>query len=99
MKTARIAELKNNLSRYLDHVRGGGTVVVLDRDRPVAQIMPLSRAARAAGADQERLARLERRGLVRRGSGGVPPWLSRRRPRRLRGSVLADLLAEREAGW
>ena len=42
MKKARIAELKNNLSRYLEHVRGGGSVLVLDRDRPVARIVPLA---------------------------------------------------------
>lgn len=99
MKKARIAELKNHLSRYLDHVRGGGSVLVLDRDQPVAQIVPLQSATRAAGSQKERLARLERRGLIRRGAGGLPEWLGRRRPPRLRGSVLLDLLKEREAGW
>jgi prevent-host-death family protein len=43
VKSAKIAELKNNLSRYLDYVKAGGAVMVLDRDRPVAQIVPLSR--------------------------------------------------------
>ena len=41
MKRAKIAILKNNLSRYLAHVRGGGTVLVLDRDQPVARLMPV----------------------------------------------------------
>jgi antitoxin (DNA-binding transcriptional repressor) of toxin-antitoxin stability system len=98
MKRARIADLKNNLSRYLDHVRGGGTVMVLDRDQPVAQIVPLARSARTARGGEDRLVRLERRGFVRRGAGGVPPELGKHRPR-LRGSVLKDLLAEREGGW
>jgi len=71
MKTARIAELKNNLSRYLDHVRAGGTVMVLDRDAPVAQIVPLPQAAITSKGDEARLARLERRGLIRRGKGGA----------------------------
>ena len=62
MKKARIAELKNHLSRYLDHVKGGGSVLVLDRDQPVAQIVPLQSAGRGSGSDEERLARLERRG-------------------------------------
>ena len=39
MKGAKIGELRNHLSRYLDHVRGGGEVLVLDRDRPVARIV------------------------------------------------------------
>ncbi len=45
MTKARIAELKNNLSRFLQHVRGGGTVLVLDRDEAVAQIVPLPRTS------------------------------------------------------
>lgn len=99
MKKARIAELKNHLSRYLDHVKGGGSVLVLDRDQPVAQIVPLQSAGRGSGSHEERLARLERRGIIRRGTGGLPDWLGRRKPPRLRGSVLKDLLKEREAGW
>lgn len=98
MKRARIAQLKDHLSRYLEHVRAGGTVVVLDRDQPVAQIVPLA-AAPPGRADGDRLARLERRGLIRRGRGGLPEWLGRRRPPRFRGSVLKDLLAERARGW
>ena len=100
MKSAKIAELKNNLSRYLDYVKAGGAVMVLDRDRPVAQIVPLSRpGAGRAGGDDVRLTRLERRGVIRRGAGGLPDWLGRRRPPRLRGSVLRDVLTERRRGW
>jgi prevent-host-death family protein len=98
MKLAKIAELKNNLSRYLDHVRAGGTVTVLDRDEPIAQIVPLRRAGRRKGDDEDRLAELERKGLIRRGRGGLPEWLGRPRPR-LRGSLLQDVLAERRSGW
>ena len=87
--------MKNNLSRYLEYVRGGGTVLILDRDLPVARIVPLQHSAPAAGDDDTRLARLERRGLIRRGKGGLPEWLGRRKPPRLRGSVLRDLLDER----
>jgi len=99
MKKAKIAELKNNLSRYLEHVRGGGAVLVLDRDQPVAQIVPLKATGRASGDRKARLVRLERRGLIRRGAGGLPEWLGKRRPPRLRGSVLRDLRGERESGW
>jgi antitoxin (DNA-binding transcriptional repressor) of toxin-antitoxin stability system len=99
MKRAKIAELKNNLSRYLEHVKAGGTILVLERDRPVAQIVPCGGRGSGSAADDQRLLRLERRGLIRRGSGGLPEWLGRRKPPRLRGSVLQDLLQEREAGW
>jgi prevent-host-death family protein len=99
VKSAKIADLKNNLSRYLEHVKAGGSVMVLERDRPVAQIVPLSGSrGRRAGVDA-RLARLERRGIIRRGTGGLPDWLGQRRPPRLRGSVLKDVLAERGRGW
>ena len=99
MKSAKIADLKNNLSRYLEHVKAGGSVMVLERDRPIAQIVPLSGSrGRRAGVDA-RLARLERRGIIRRGTGGLPDWLGQRRPPRLRGSVLKDVLAERGRGW
>lgn len=100
MKSAKVAELKNNLSRYLDHVKAGGSVLVLDRDRPVAQIIPLPKVSgQASGSDAARLSRLERRGMIRRGTGGLPGWFGKRRPPRLRGSVLRDLLTERRGGW
>ena len=100
MKRANIAELKNNLSRYLDYVKAGGTVLVLERDRPVAQIVALSRSRMPRRSrDEARLNRLERRGVIRRGSGGLPEWLGKRRPPRLRGSVLRDLLAQRASRW
>jgi prevent-host-death family protein len=98
VKTAGVAELKNQLSRYLDHVRAGGTVIVLDRDQPVARIVPIAGLSRGRGAVDQRLLRLERQGLIRRGRGGLPGWAGRR-PRRARRSVLKALLHERETGW
>jgi len=41
MREVRIAELKAKLSEYLRAVRRGETVVVLDRETPVAQIVPV----------------------------------------------------------
>jgi prevent-host-death family protein len=41
MKQARIADLKSRLSEYLRAVRRGDTVAVLDRDTPIAQIVPI----------------------------------------------------------
>jgi prevent-host-death family protein len=98
MKKARIAELKNNLSRCLEHVRAGGSVLVLDRDRPVARLVPVKTTDRVGGGDSASLARLDRKGLVRLGVGGLPAWLDRPRPR-LKGGLLKDLLAERRSGW
>jgi prevent-host-death family protein len=40
MSDVRIADLKARLSEYLRSVRNGGTLTVLDRDTPVARIVP-----------------------------------------------------------
>ena len=41
MKQVRIAELKARLSEHLRLVRQGETIAVLDRDTPVAHIVPI----------------------------------------------------------
>lgn len=40
MTTVRIADLKSRLSEYLRMVRSGRTLTVLDRDTPIARILP-----------------------------------------------------------
>jgi antitoxin (DNA-binding transcriptional repressor) of toxin-antitoxin stability system len=99
MKYAKIGQLRDGLSRYIDQVREGGEVLVLDRDRPVARIVPAGASHSAPGSDAERLLDLERRGILRRGKGRYPAVLKGGGPARVRGSVLADLRAERESGW
>lgn len=41
MKQVRIAELKARLSEHLRAVRAGESIAVLDRDTPVAQLIPI----------------------------------------------------------
>ncbi|MBV9612496.1 MAG: type II toxin-antitoxin system prevent-host-death family antitoxin [Acidobacteriaceae bacterium] len=41
MRQVGIAELKSRLSEYLRAVRRGETISVLDRETPVAQIVPV----------------------------------------------------------
>jgi len=41
MSDVRIADLKARLSEHLRSVRNGGTLTVLDRDTPVARIIPV----------------------------------------------------------
>jgi prevent-host-death family protein len=41
MSHVRISDLKARLSEHLRSVRNGGTVTVLDRDTPVARIIPV----------------------------------------------------------
>ncbi len=97
MKTATLTETKNNLSALIDQVRHGETILVLDRGRPVARI---ESAVTADSAAEGRLARLERRGVVRRATAVMPRELLAQKPPAPRGgaSALAALLEEREAG-
>ena len=41
MRQVRIADLKARLSEYLRSVRRGESIVVLDRDTPIAQLVPV----------------------------------------------------------
>jgi len=66
----KIAELKNRLSHYLRRVQRGQSILVCDRDRVIAKIERVSsRDAALLGSDAEWLEHLERRGIIRRGSG------------------------------
>ncbi len=97
MKIASITETKNNLSQLLDLVRHGETVVVTDRNIPIAHLTPVP--AGAAGASDAMLDKLERNGLVRRGKGvaGLREIIETAPPK-ASSSVLAALLEERDEG-
>jgi prevent-host-death family protein len=63
MKRATISQAKDRLSELLASVKRGESVLILERDRPIARIVPVETSERSDG---ERLADLERRGLIRR---------------------------------
>jgi antitoxin (DNA-binding transcriptional repressor) of toxin-antitoxin stability system len=99
VKNAKIGELRNELSRFLGYVRRGGTVRVFDRDRPIADIVPVREpASTGSGALDQTFVDLERRGVLRRGTGEVPERLLRGRLPRAKRSVLDALLEERREG-
>ena len=72
--SVNIAELKNRLSAYLDLVRQGEEIIVRDRSRPIARIIPLS----CAGDYDEEEQALIASGQLRPGSGRADPafWTS-----------------------
>lgn len=41
MRTTNIAELKNNLSSFLADVKRGEEILISDRNKPIAKIVPL----------------------------------------------------------
>ncbi|MGK2851061.1 MAG: type II toxin-antitoxin system Phd/YefM family antitoxin [Candidatus Limnocylindrales bacterium] len=47
MERVGVAELKDNLSRYLRAAEGGAEVEVTDRDRPIARIVPIATTTNA----------------------------------------------------
>lgn len=97
MEKTTISRLKAHLSAYLKKVRAGQTILILDRDEPVAR---LERVGTPAGpADREdRLVRLERAGLLRRASRRLSLDAVRQPAARSKASVLAALLDERRSG-
>src|SRR3990167_7761381 len=69
VRPVKIAELKNRLSYYLRRVQRGESILVCDRDRVIARIERVDPHAPGAESDTEWLDRLERRGVIRRGTG------------------------------
>lgn len=100
MLTTSISDAKNRLSALIDRVRNGETVIITDRDQPVAQLAPLSAPQ---VSDTSRLAELERAGLIKRAATGAVKGLLKRLPPMPtvganKADVLGALLAERDAG-
>ena len=77
-----IRELRDNLSRYLDRVRGGEEVVVTDRGYAVARVLPIG--------GERALDRLVAEGVV---TPARRPKQSAGKPMRTKGTV-SDLVAE-----
>ena len=98
MKIATISQAKNQFSAIIDRVRHGETVLILDRDRPVARIEPV---VSEGGTDPEgRLSRLERAGVLRRAKGASVAKILKEAPPgpKKGGDILKVLLEERETG-
>lgn len=84
METVRIADLKARLSEHLRAVRRGRTLTVLDRDRPVARIVPCDTERRPLTV------RSPRPGAVPLARVPLPP------PLRVKVNVMALLAEERQ---
>ncbi|MEX1171500.1 MAG: type II toxin-antitoxin system prevent-host-death family antitoxin [Chloroflexota bacterium] len=98
MKRATITEAKNGLSALIDRVKAGETVLITDRGVPVARLEPTGTSAN--GDDEGRLARLERAGLITRGTGDFAEFLDRPLVETVDGSSVVELLLEeRRTGW
>jgi prevent-host-death family protein len=90
MRSTNIADLRNRLTQYLQEVRAGEEIVVRDRQRPIAKIVPFT-----VDDDDADDAALVASGLMRKGSGVLPSsfWKARRARVPVRvavGAVTAD---------
>ncbi len=95
MKTAAISKLKASLSEYLLKVKAGEEVIVTDRGKPIAKIIPISRYETSPEDIQE----MEKKGLISGGTGKLPKdFWDLTKPRDPKGLVLKALLEERKEG-
>lgn len=94
VQRATISQVKNRLSAYLKKVRAGESVLILDRDQPIARIEPVRNEDDPDG----RIASLASQGLLKPASKPLPlRMLKSIKP--IRGSsVLQALLEERREG-
>ena len=90
MQSVGIKTLKNKLSAFIRAVAAGETVLVTDRGRVVAEIVP-PRGRSAAGTPEERWAELIRQGVVT--PAKVPPG-QRLPPHSLAIMTLAELMRD-----
>jgi prevent-host-death family protein len=96
MKNARISELRDKLSEYLARVRKGETVIVYDRNTPIARIDPI---APAADDVPEMLLDAYRRGIVTPPKVRTPARIPLPPPKMKEPLDLLDaLLEERRSG-
>lgn len=63
MSTVGVRELKNRLTRYLRQTKQGEEIVVTERGKPIALLMPI-KAVKRASSLEARLARLAAQGRV-----------------------------------
>ncbi len=86
MDSVGVRDLKNDLSRHLKRVRAGTRLVVTERGRPIATLVPIDAPADVAWAHR----------LVAAGrahwSGGKPT--GSKSPRRVSGQPAADIVLE-----
>ena len=95
MKRAAVSTLKATLSACLAKVKAGGEVLVIERGKPIAKLVPLPKDSH----ENDTLRDLARAGLVRLGTGKLPAgfWkLPRPKDRQSRG--LKAILADRSEG-
>ena len=90
---AGIREVRDRFNHYLDQVRCGREVIIMERGREAAALIPL----RNRNTMEDAVARLQTEGLVEMADSWRPLAMARSR---LRGRLLSELvLEERTRSW
>ncbi len=93
-KVAKVSELKASLSKYLAKVKAGEEVVVTERGKPVAKLVPMPQEEEGG---MERVKELVRRGVLSLPEAELPKdFCERPLPEDPGDAVLKALLEERE---
>ena len=94
METAAVAELKSHLSHYLRQVKGGREVVVTERGRPIARLVPIAFADDRSASREDLVAT----GLLKPGRSRLRKALLQPPEGEPVSGVVEALLAERAEG-
>jgi prevent-host-death family protein len=96
MKTTTVSKLKASLSEYLRSVKAGEEVLVTERGRPIAKLIPSA----SSKSMHDNLVEMEKQGFVKLGSGKLPKgFWNLPRPKDPKGLVVKAVIREREEGW
>ena len=90
MRTVGSRELKNRLGRYLGFVGRGETIIVTDRGKPVARLVPPEPEPETTYSVEDLLKRLEAEGHLRR---GTRPF-RRFKPIHVKGKPISQMILE-----
>jgi prevent-host-death family protein len=90
MRTVGSRELKNRLGRYLGLVGKGETIIVTDRGKPVARLLPPEPEQAKGKSVSDVLKELEAEGQLRL---GTQPF-KRIKPMRVKGKPMSQMILE-----
>lgn len=94
MRTITVSQLKMSLSACLRQVKAGEELVITERGRPIARLLPLNSASLPG-----HLRDLEEKGFLKRGEKPLPvDFWHLPRPADPQAAVRSALLREREEG-
>ncbi len=66
MKNVEVSELREHFDELIDAVKNGEALAIFERGKLIGALKPQE-------PDEERLQRLEREGIITRGTGRLPP--------------------------